>query len=47
MYWWYRGDIFKAMIFFSKKKQEKALRGEDDREFLIRRFKAFLEVLTH
>lgn len=31
--------------FFSKKKQEKAIREEDDREFFIQRYKAFREVL--
>ena len=45
MCWWCRGNIFKAMIFFTKKKQKKVLRGEDGRELLIRRFKAFLEIL--
>jgi len=33
--------------FFSRKRQEKALRDEDDRELFIQRYKAFREVLRN
>ena len=33
--------------FFSKKRQEKALRDEDDREHFILRYKAFREILKN
>jgi hypothetical protein len=41
-------NMFRAMFdFFSKKRQEKALRDEDDRELFVKKYNAFRELLKN
>jgi len=40
-------NLRSVIDFFNKKREQKALRGEDDRENFIRRYQAFREVLKY